>query len=210
MDNAENSNLNFQIGQHIVYPMQGVGYIKGVEERIFCGEPTPYFVIDLPGTEMMVMVPCSKISDLGIRPVVSKEAAQSALDQLKEPLEFDEFSDWKQRYQVNMDLAKTGKIDDVASVVSFLYTRSKRKELPILERKLYDTVRSLFVDELHFALDLPKNEIENRIQIYLESNIDESDLIPPRITPLINDEAEVESLSAEADDGDDNEDDDES
>jgi len=69
---------------------------------------------------------------------------------------------------MNLDLFKTGSILDNASIVRSLYHRSKIKELPIQERKLYDSAYRIFYDELSYALQKPKSEIEAMIHSYLE------------------------------------------
>jgi CarD family transcriptional regulator len=54
-------------------------------------------------------------------------------------------------------------------VVRSLYHRSKIKELPILERKLYDSALNLLQDEISFSLGKPKDEIAELIRARLES-----------------------------------------
>ena len=69
---------------------------------------------------------------------------------------------------MNLDLLKKGSITDIAAVVRSLYQRSKIKELPILERKLYESALNLLQDEIAFALDRPKEEIAAIIRENLE------------------------------------------
>ncbi|MFW6234884.1 MAG: CarD family transcriptional regulator, partial [Spirochaetota bacterium] len=72
-------------------------------------------------------------------------------------------ADWKMRYQMNHDLLKQGSVKDIATVVRALYHRSKVKELPILERKLFDSALKLLVDEVSFSLNKPKADVEKNI-----------------------------------------------
>ena len=72
-------------------------------------------------------------------------------------------TDWKIRYQMNLDLIKSGSIMDIALVVRTLFHRSQIKELPILERKLFDNALRLFVDELSISLNKSKEDIETLI-----------------------------------------------
>jgi CarD family transcriptional regulator len=60
----------FQIGDKIVYPMHGAGVIEIIEEREILGEKQQYYVIKMPITNMQIMVPVEKASNVGIRPVV--------------------------------------------------------------------------------------------------------------------------------------------
>lgn len=157
----------FEVNQKIVYPSQGVGTILEVRERKFKNDSLLYYVIYLEVSDMTVMVPVSKCDDLGIRAIVSPEEAQKALDMMGE--EFESItSDWKQRYQQNLDLLKKGTVTDIASIVRCLYHRSKVKELPILERKLYDSTRKLLEDEISIALGKTPKEIEAIIHAKLE------------------------------------------
>jgi CarD family transcriptional regulator len=70
---------------------------------------------------------------------------------------------------MNLDLLRKGDVTDIATVVTKLYHRSKVKELPILERKLYDSALRLLVDEVSFSLGKNKDEIEQLIFMKLES-----------------------------------------
>ncbi|MDR2632774.1 MAG: CarD family transcriptional regulator [Treponema sp.] len=152
----------FQINQKVVYPSQGVGTIISIEDKEFKNLTIPYYVIYLEVSDMTIMVPVDKAEELGIRSIVMEEDAQKALDLIGET--FDPIpSDWKLRYQMNLDLLKKGSVMDIAMIVRSLYHRSQVKELPILERKLYDSALKLLVDEVAFSLDIPKAEVEARI-----------------------------------------------
>jgi CarD family transcriptional regulator len=158
----------FQIDQKVVYPSQGVGIIISIEEKEFKSVKIPYYVIYLEVSDMTIMVPVDKAEELGIRSIVMEEDAQKALNLIGE--DFDPIpSDWKLRYQMNLDLLKKGSVMDIATIVRSLYHRSKVKELPILERKLYDSALKLLVDEVAFSLHIPKEEVENRIFTRLEA-----------------------------------------
>ena len=136
------TECSFTVKERVVYPGQGVGEIVEISEKKFKDEMLTYYVIYF-------------------------DESQAALAFLSE--KFDPIpSDWKMRYQMNLDLFKTGSILDNASIVRSLYHRSKIKELPIQERKLYDSAYRIFYDELSYALQKSKSEIETMIHSYLE------------------------------------------
>ena len=147
-----------------------------------------------------------------IRAIVSASEAEKALNLLSDDFE-PITSDWKLRYQMNLDLLKKGSINDIATIVRCLYNRSKVKELPILERKLYDSARKLLEDEISFATGKSLKEVETLIHIKLE---------PPGSAPKVKhvisiDDDEDDNLmddmntgSNESDDGDSSGDDDSS
>ncbi len=165
---GDNQTIPFKQGEQVVYPLQGVGEIRSIEEREFKGDQIPYYIIYLEVSDMTVMVPVHKAEELGIRAIVPAEEAQRALQLIGE--EFEPVpADWKVRYQMNLDLLKQGSVIDIATVVRTLYHRSRVKELPILERKLFDSALKLLVDEVSFSLDKKKNEVEVLIFDRLES-----------------------------------------
>ncbi len=155
----EQDNNKFAVGEHVVYPLQGVGVIKRIEQQEFRGVDTLYYVIYLDISDMTVMIPVEKSKELGIRGIVAKGEAQKAIDSISskyEPMPVD----WKARYQMNVDLLKEGSIASIAKVVQALYHRSKIKELPVQERKLYDSALRLLIDETAISLGKAKKDIE--------------------------------------------------
>ena len=163
------SRLKYMKGQEIVYPLQGVGKVITIEYRPFRSARLLYYIIYLEVSDMTVMVPVDKADELGIRAIVDKREAHKALKLISEDFEPIP-ADWKLRYQMNLDLLKKGSVLDIATVVRALYHRSKIKELPILERKLYDNALKLLVDEISFSLDKPKLEVEIMVMNKLEMN----------------------------------------
>jgi CarD family transcriptional regulator len=161
--------LKYKKGQEIVYPLQGVGQIKTIEERVFRSTKLLYYIIYLEVSDMTIMVPVDKADELGIRPIVDKRQANKALKLISEEYE-PVPTDWKARYQNNLDLLKKGSVLDIATVVRALYHRSKIKELPILERKLYDSALKLLVDEISFSLLKDKEEVEELVLSKMEVN----------------------------------------
>ncbi len=157
----------FKVNQQIVYPSQGTGKIVEIKEKLFNGEKTMYYVIYLEVSDMTIMVPIDRCSELGIRSIVSAAEVHKALDVIGESFE-PITSDWKLRYQLNMDLLKKGTVQDIAMIVRSLYHRSKVKELPILERKLYDSAKKLLEDEIASALKLTTKEVEQLLLEKLE------------------------------------------
>jgi len=157
----------FQVDQKVVYPSQGVGVIKSIVQKKFKDAKIPYYVIYLEVTDMTIMVPVDKAVGLGIRPTVSRDEAMKALELIGEDYEPIP-SDWKMRYQMNLELLKKGSIRDIAVIVRSLYHRSKVKELPILERKLYDSALKLLEDEVSISLRKSKDDVQNLIFARLE------------------------------------------
>lgn len=163
----ENVETEFRLDQKVVYPSQGVGKVIEIFKKEFNGALVFYYKIYIEVSDMTVMVPVEKSHELGIRAIVSREEAEAALDSIGGDYEAPT-SDWKLRYQTNLELLKRGTIADIASIVRCLYHRSKIKELPILERKLYDNAKKLLVDEISEAFCAPEKEVEQLLHEKLE------------------------------------------
>ena len=164
----KNVKTLFKAKQEVVYPTQGVGRVEKIEEKEFKGNKILYYVIYLEVSDMTVMVPVDKAEELGLRAIVSPAESKKALEIITKEYE-PVPTDWKMRYQMNVDLLKKGSVTDIATVVTTLYHRSKIKELPILERKLYDSALKLLIDEVSFSLGKSKDDVEQLVFSKLES-----------------------------------------
>lgn len=208
-------DTQFKVDQNVVYPSQGVGVVREVFEKQFKDKSVLYYKIYIEASDMVVMVPVDNAENLGIRQIVSAKEAEEALKLLSDDFE-PITSDWKLRYQMNLELLKKGTVKDIAKIVRCLYNRSKVKELPILERKLYDSAKKLLEDEISFALEKDVKEIEKEIHTKLE---------PPGAAPRIKhviqldeddadddlmDDMNDNNKSGNSDDGDDSDEDSES
>ncbi len=161
-------DTEFKTNQYIVYPIQGVGQIKSIEKKDFKNKEILYYIIYFEVSDMTIMVPTDKAVEIGIRKIVAKKESEKALkiiSEKDEPLT----TDWKLRYQINLELLKKGTIGDIAKVVRSLYHRSKQKELPILERKLFDNAIRLLIDEISHSLNKSKGDSEHLIFSRLET-----------------------------------------
>ncbi len=151
----------------MVYPLQGVGVINKIEEKTLRGNTSLYYEIFLEISDMTVMLPVDKVAELGIRSIVKPSEAMEAINSISNKLDQVPV-DWKARYQMNVDLLSEGSIASIAKVVQILYHRSKIKELPVQERKLYDNALRILIDESALALGRPREEIEAMIFSKLE------------------------------------------
>jgi CarD family transcriptional regulator len=190
-------STKFKINQKVVYPSQGVGKVRDITEQLFKEQKLWYYNIYIEASDMVVMVPVDRAEELGIRAIVSADEAEQALNLLSDDFE-PITSDWKLRYQMNLDLLKKGSILDIATIVRCLYNRSKVKELPILERKLYDSARKLLEDEISFAMGKAAKEVESLIHTKLEPLGS-----TPKVKHVVNiDDDEDDNLMDDMDDKD--------
>ncbi len=150
----------FQIGDNIVYPMQGAGIIKAIEEKEIAGKKQQYYVITMSGSNMEIMIPEGKILNSNIRPVTDITALIHIIDIFQHG-ESDRLLTWKQRYKVNTDKIKTGKMQEGAEVVRDLMRIQKEKALNASEKKMLDNAHEFLISELGLIEGITENQIKS-------------------------------------------------
>ena len=152
----------FKIGDKIVYPMHGAGTIDSIEKKEFLGEEKDYFILKMPIGDMDISIPTSKINDMNIRDVITKEEGDRVLRILDED-PTDMSDNWTVRYRQNQEILKTGNVYEVAEMVRNLAILDKDKGLSTTEKKLLNRARRILASELVMAGSLEKEEAEKMI-----------------------------------------------
>lgn len=152
----------FEIGDKIIYPMQGAGVIQGIEEKDFSGEKKKYYIIKMLTNNMQLMIPMDRIIDSNLRLVTN----ESTLDKILLDLNTTDFSSndnisSKQRYQSNMDKIKSGSLKENLEVVYDLTCLSKEKSLNSTEKQMLTNARKFLVDEIILVKNLTEDEADN-------------------------------------------------
>ncbi len=154
----------FKIGDKVVYPMHGAGTIESIEERDMMGNPENYYIIKMPVGGMKLMVPTSKVDNIGIREVSNKTQADkvfSVLQKPKDPYVHD--ANWSKRYNINADKIKSGDILEVAEVVRELSHRHMERGLSIGEKKMLTTAKNILLSEMVLSENLSHDILDSRI-----------------------------------------------
>lgn len=167
--NSTELSYKFNVGDVVVYPLQGVGSIIGIETR----KEKKYMRIRLNGSEMDILLPFDNANKLGLRHTENEPEVKMAISSLSSRSSYDSKTDWKERLNHNQELMKEGSILSIASVVSSLYQRSKVKDLPVMEKRLYDSALSMLVDESASVLGLSIEEMKRQIFSALEPQCSE-------------------------------------
>lgn len=81
MKTSESSDVKFAIGDKVVHPKHGVGFVAGLEEKQFRpNAPRMYYVVSIPNTILWVPV---DLSDSGLR----RLSLQDELEQCRQVLQ---------------------------------------------------------------------------------------------------------------------------
>lgn len=151
-------DILFQIGDHIVYPMHGPGIIEAIEEKEISGEKQQYYVIKMLISNMQVMIPTNKMLSSSIRPVTDIIALKHIIHIFQNG-ESDRVLPLKQRFKVNTDKIKTGKIQEGAEVVRDLMRLKKENALNTSEKKMFDNAHKFLISELRLIKGITENQI---------------------------------------------------
>lgn len=147
-----------------VYPAHGVGVIKSIETQKVAGINQTFYVLEIIGNSMRIMIPTSSSDTVGLRSIVNKKQALEVLNILKDrAIEIDSQT-WNRRYREYMEKIKTGSIFEVAAVLRDLFLLSADKDLSYGERKMLDTAKGLLVKELSIAQDVEEDKISRKIE----------------------------------------------
>ena len=162
--------IKFVEGDKVYYSLHGPGIIKEITKKKVMDEEREYYVIELlPPNKMMVMVPVAYSENVGIRRIIPAEKITKVLKVLKEKYDImADLNDWKNRYQINLEKIKRGDILEIATVTNQLYKRNKKKDLSVMEKKLYEQSYQLIVNEISLAKDISQEEAQNIVSNVLE------------------------------------------
>ena len=152
----------FKIGDKIVYPMHGAGTIDSIEKKEFLGEVKHYFILKMPIGDMDISIPTSKINEMNIREVITKEEGDKVLKILDDDPS-DMSNNWTVRYRQNQEILKTGDVFEIAKMVRNLAILDNDKGLSTTEKKLLNRSRRILASELVMAGSLKKEEAEAMI-----------------------------------------------
>lgn len=148
----------FSIGDKVVYPMQGIGIIERIEEKIFSGENKEYIIIRILSNNLEIMIPSDKISNSSLRKISDSSTLETVLFNLTNQNNQEKTISTKERYQLNATKIKSGSLKDSAEVVYDLILMNKEKTLNSSEKQLFNTARKFLVQEVSIIKDISENE----------------------------------------------------
>lgn len=152
----------FRVGDMIAHPMHGAGIIDSIEEKRINGTVRQYYVFKLPIGGMLVMIPTENSTEIGVRPIIKPDEADSLMEALPE-IEIDMTQNWNRRYRENMLRIKSGDLLEVARVVKGLMARDTDKGLSTGERKMLRSAKQILISEIVLSTSSSYDDIEEKI-----------------------------------------------
>ena len=106
--------MAFKVGETVVYPHHGAAKIIEITVRDFQGEKQKFLKLQVTQSNLEIMVPESKVEDVGVRDVIDKAGLKLVFGVLRDPI-VEEPANWSRRYKANLEKLASG---DVIKVVS--------------------------------------------------------------------------------------------
>lgn len=153
------SDLNFHIGDKVVYPNHGVGVIEQISSRAVGATVEKFYLLNIKASSLKVMVPCHNVGSVGLRRVVRNGEIQKVLDFLSIS-DTTSNGDWKDRFKENSERMRTGSLLEVAGVLKNLIALHSAKPLSFREKKMLERARYLLVSELAMARNCEETKVE--------------------------------------------------
>ena len=157
-----NGDLNFHIGDKVVYPNHGVGIIEQISSRSIGATVEKFYLLTIKASSLKVMVPCNNVGSVGIRRVVRNGEVQKILDFLSITEDIST-ADWKDRFKENSDRMRTGSLFEVAGVLKGLIALHQAKPLSFREKKMLERARYLLVSEIAISRNCEESLIEQAL-----------------------------------------------
>ena len=151
------ANLNFHIGDKVVYPNHGVGIIEQIASRSIGPNVERFYMLHIKASSLKVMVPCNNAGSVGMRRVVRNGEIQKVLDLLSIGDNAGN-ADWKDRFKENSDRMRTGSLLEVAGVLKSLIALHQAKPLSFREKKMLDRTRTMLISEVSLARNIGEAE----------------------------------------------------
>lgn len=157
----------FLIGDKVVYPMQGIGIIDRIEDKIFSGKNREYIIVKILSNNLEIMIPSDKISNSNLRKVTDNSTLEDVLFDLTNKNNKLESISAKERYQNNMTKIKSGSLKDSAEVVYDLILMNKEKSLNTSEKQLFNTAHKFLVQEVSLIKNISETEARDFLNLNL-------------------------------------------
>ncbi len=154
--------MSFDVGDKVVYPHHGAAVIERRETRTAFGEEKEYFFLRLSYGDMTAMVPVDNTEEVGLREVIDADEVTEVFDLLgKKDARMP--TNWSRRFKNHAEKLKSGDVYEVAEVVRNLSQRDAEKGLSAGEKRMLAKAREILISELIFALDVPAEEAEAKL-----------------------------------------------
>lgn len=158
--------VGFAIGDSVVVPGLGVGSLASIEE-IAVGDDTSERVyrVEFGAGKGRIWVPVDRSGEVGLREVMSKDAAEHAFEVIKSQKAPKKRAHWNRRRQRYEGLLASDQPTEVAALVGELADVQRTKDSPLSfsEKRMLEKACDILVAELVAAMGVARATIIKRL-----------------------------------------------
>jgi CarD family transcriptional regulator len=146
--------LNYNVGDFVVYPAHGVGQITGQETQIIGGMDVSVYVVSFEKEKMVLRVPVKRAEKVGLRALSTKADIEKALKTLKGRAKAGRGM-WSRRAAEYEQKINSGNLAAIAEVVRDLHKNVDDPERSYSERMIYESALERLAGEYAVVKDVP-------------------------------------------------------
>ena len=150
-------------GDKIFHPIYGAARIDDIEQKTVDGETKPYYVLEVPITNLRVSASVDKM-DLKARPLYGIPELMKKIENAETDLPSSTSASWNMLFEQNKKRVKSGDIGQVASVFKYLSKKEKKRTLSTMEKKMMGNAKQIVLSELVLSGNLKKERAESVLE----------------------------------------------
>ena len=129
-------NLDFKVGDVVVYPKHGVGEIIKIETMEIANIKTKFYVVKMEQSKLVIRVPLDKQVEVGLRKISSKKIIDEVFSVLKLKPKIRRIM-WSRRAQEYDSKIFSGDPIRIAEVVRDLFRKNTQADQSYSERQMF-------------------------------------------------------------------------
>tara|TARA_B100001173_G_scaffold274478_1_gene254118 strand:+ start:760 stop:1260 length:501 start_codon:yes stop_codon:yes gene_type:complete len=129
-------NLDFKIGDAVVYPKHGVGEVIKIESMEIANIKTMFYVVKMEQSKLTIRVPLDKQDEVGLRKISPKKVIEEVFSVLKLKPKIRRIM-WSRRAQEYDAKIFSGDPIKIAEVVRDLFRKNTQAEQSYSERQMF-------------------------------------------------------------------------
>lgn len=129
-------NIEFKVGEVVVYPKHGVGEITSLENMEISSIKTKFYVVKMEQAKLTIRVPIDKLEEVGLRRISSKKIIEEVFDILKLKPKIRRIM-WSRRAQEYDNKIFSGDPLRIGEVVRDLFRKNSQPEQSYSERQMF-------------------------------------------------------------------------
>ena len=129
-------NINFKIGETVVYPKHGVGEIVKIESLEVSGIKNKYYVVKMEQAKLVIRVPIDKQDEVGLRKISSKKTVDEVFKVLTLKPKVRKIM-WSRRAQEYDAKIHSGDPVKIGEVIRDLFRKNNQPEQSYSERQMF-------------------------------------------------------------------------